>query len=100
MSTHELRSFVSACGLAMFATVALTLQTARAQDKLIIGGVMDLSGPVATLGQYAKRGIDIGLGEINAAGGVNGKPVELVLLNSESKPDLASSLGLRLAARE
>ena len=101
MSTqHKLRRFVLACGLAAFATAALSSQSAQSQDRLVIGSVMDLTGPVATLAQYAKRGVDIALAEVNAAGGVNGKPVELASLNSESKPDLASSLGLRLAARE
>ncbi len=37
---------------------------------------------------------------MNAAGGVNGKPVELISLNSESKPDLAASLALRIAGRD
>ena len=101
MSTqHKLRRFVLACGLAAFATAALSSQSAQSQDRLVIGSVMDLTGPVATLAQYAKRGVDIAIAEVNAAGGVNGKPVELASLNSESKPDLASSLGLRLAARE
>jgi branched-chain amino acid transport system substrate-binding protein len=101
MSTQlKLRRFVLACGLAAFAAASLSIPPAHAQDRLVIGSVMDLTGPVATLAQYAKRGVDIALAEVNAAGGVNGKPVELVSLNSESKPDLASSLGLRLAARE
>ena len=96
----KLRRFMLVCGIAALATAGLSIPSARAQDRLVIGAVMDLSGPVATLAQYAKRGVDIALAEVNAAGGVNGKPVELVSLNSESKPDLASSLGLRLAARE
>lgn len=96
----RLRRFLLACGIAALATAGLSVQSAQAQDKLIIGSVMDLTGPVATLAQYAKRGVDIAIAEVNAAGGVNGKPVELVSLNSESKPDLASSLGLRIAARD
>jgi branched-chain amino acid transport system substrate-binding protein len=38
--------------------------------------------------------------EINAAGGVRGRPIELVALNSESKPELAASLGVRLSGNE
>jgi branched-chain amino acid transport system substrate-binding protein len=84
--------------MAIAAAVGL-VQPARAADPIVIGAVQDLTGPVATLGQYGKRGIDIAIAEINAAGGVNGRPVELVSLNSESKPELAASLGLRLASR-
>jgi branched-chain amino acid transport system substrate-binding protein len=89
------------CALAIVA-VAATVTFARAAlaaDPIVIGAVHDLTGPVATLGQYAKRGIDIAIAEVNAAGGVNGRPIELVSLNSESKPELAASLALRLASR-
>src|SRR3954469_10179459 len=96
----RLRRFLLACGIAALATGGLSVQSAQSQDNLIIGSVMDLTGPVAALAPYAKRGVDIAIAEVNAAGGVNGKPVELVSFNSESKPDLASSLGLRMAARD
>jgi branched-chain amino acid transport system substrate-binding protein len=97
---QTLRRFVFACGLAAVATVTLSLQSAQSQDKIVIGSVMDLTGPVSTLAQYTKRGVDIALAEVNAAGGVNGNPVELISLNSESKPDLAASLALRVAGRD
>src|ERR1700753_4069829 len=101
MSTwHPLRRFVFACCLSLFATFLFSVQPARSQDKIVIGSVMDLTGPVSTLAQYTKRGVDIALAEVNAAGGINGKPVELVSLNSESKPDLAASLALRIAGRD
>lgn len=96
----RLRRFALVCGIATLTTFGLSIHSARSQDRLVIGSVMDLTGPVATLAQYTKRGVDIALAEVNAAGGVNGKPVELVSLNSESKPELAASLGLRLASRD
>jgi branched-chain amino acid transport system substrate-binding protein len=90
-----------ACAVAILAIAAVLgcADAARSADPIIIGSVQDLTGPVATLGQYGKRGVDIAIAEVNAAGGVNGRPIELVSLNSESKPELAASLGLRLAAR-
>jgi branched-chain amino acid transport system substrate-binding protein len=101
MSTwHRLRRLIFACGLGAFAPVALSIQSAHSQEKIVIGSVMDLTGPVATLAQYTKRGVDIAIAEVNAAGGVNGQPVELISLNSESKPDLAASLALRIAGRD
>ncbi len=52
MSTwHKLRRFVFACGLAAFAIAAFSVRSAQSQDKLVIGSVMDLTGPVATLAQ-------------------------------------------------
>jgi branched-chain amino acid transport system substrate-binding protein len=87
------------------AAVALSVLTgvvpfvACAAEPVLIGSVMDLSGPVATLGQYAKRGADIALKEINDSGGINGRPLEFVSFNSESKPDLATSLGIRVISQ-
>ncbi len=72
---------------------------AHAAEPVLVGSIMDLSGPVATLGQYAKRGADIALKEINDSGGINGRPLEFVSYNSESKPDLATSLGIRVISQ-
>jgi len=89
------------CVLAIAAVAAAAgfARAALAADPIVIGAVHDLTGPVATLGQYGKRGIDIAIAEVNAAGGIDGRPIELVSLNSESKPELAASLALRLASR-
>jgi branched-chain amino acid transport system substrate-binding protein len=94
------RAFTLRLAAAVAMSAALLVPPARAADPIVIGSVLDLSGPVATLGQYAKRGVDIAIAEVNGAGGVNGRLLELVSLNSESKPDLAASLGLRLASRD
>jgi branched-chain amino acid transport system substrate-binding protein len=96
----RLRRFTLACGIATLTTFGFSIHSAWSQDRLIIGSVMDLTGPVATLAQYTKRGVDIALAEVNEGGGVNGHPVELVSLNSESKPDLAASLAIRVASRD
>jgi branched-chain amino acid transport system substrate-binding protein len=93
------RAFLCSLAAAAVIGAASLVSPAKAADPIVIGSVLDLSGPVATLGQYAKRGVDIAIAEVNKAGGVKGRPIELVSLNSESKPDLAASLGLRLAAR-
>ena len=93
------RTFLPKLAAATVMGAALLLAPARAGDPIVIGSVLDLSGPVATLGQYAKRGVDIAIAEVNKGGGVKGRLVELDSLNSESKPDLAASLGLRLASR-
>ncbi|HUQ77035.1 MAG TPA: ABC transporter substrate-binding protein [Burkholderiales bacterium] len=71
--------------------------SAQTAEPIRIGAILDQSGPVAPLGQYARVGIDMAVAEVNAAGGVRGRPIELVALNSESKPELAASLAVRLA---
>src|SRR5262245_43608360 len=76
------RRHVHAAALAVAALLGLAgPRAAIAADPIVIGSVQDLTGPVATLGQYGKRGVDLAIAEVNAAGGVNGRPIELVSLN-------------------
>lgn len=70
---------------------------AQSSTPIKIGAILDQSGPVAPLGQFTRIGIDMALKEVNAAGGVRGRPIQLEVLNAESKPDLAASLAIRLS---
>ena len=66
--------------LAAFAAAA----TAAAAQEIKIGGLLETSGFVASLGQPGLEGAQLAVEQINAAGGVNGRKVALVNVNSES----------------
>lgn len=66
-----------------------------AADPIKIGLVAALSGQSAKSGEAITRGLTIAIDEINADGGVLGRPLELIRRDDESNP----SKGL-LAARE
>lgn len=68
---------------------------AVAEDPIKIGLVAALSGQSAKSGEAITRGLNIAIEEINANGGVLGRPLELIRRDDESNP----SKGL-LAARE
>ena len=53
-----------------------------------IGSEQPLSGPGAIGGKTAVVGLQMAADRINANGGINGRPVELVLVDDESKPDV------------
>ncbi|NNM72777.1 ABC transporter substrate-binding protein [Enterovirga aerilata] len=53
-----------------------------AKAELVVGAVIPLSGASATQGEDQRRGMEIALEEINAAGGVLGKPVKLIVEDS------------------
>lgn len=73
----------------------------EASDEPIkVGVVLSLSGPLAPLGEDARQGVQVALDEINQAGGIKGRPLELDVLDDQSQPDVASSLGQRLMAQE
>jgi len=54
-----------------------------------IGVITSLTGSQSAFGQAHKAGYQIALEEINAKGGINGKPVELSIYDDQSKPDQA-----------
>jgi branched-chain amino acid transport system substrate-binding protein len=81
-------------GLA-FAATLLASPGAHAADPIKIGLVTALSGQSARAGEALTRGATIAIEEINAKGGVLGRPLELVRRDDESNP----AKGL-IAARE
>jgi branched-chain amino acid transport system substrate-binding protein len=61
-----------------------------------IGVITALSGPDAVHGEAHVRGFAIALDEINAQGGVLGKPVRLVTYDDEGKPEAAVGAARKL----
>jgi len=64
-------------GLAM-ATALCAISSSPASAQTTIGAAAPLTGPRALLGRNFKQGVDLALEEINAAGGVLGKPMAVV----------------------
>src|SRR5208282_2124605 len=54
-----------------------------------IGVITSLTGQNAAFGQAHKNGYAVALADLNAKGGVQGKPIELVYYDDQSKPDQA-----------
>lgn len=52
-----------------------------------IGGIYPLSGSVAVYGVEARNGVQLAVEEINAAGGVNGRKLELIAEDDEGNPE-------------
>lgn len=72
--------------------IALTLSTmllalpaaAPAAEPIKIGMVVPLTGPIADAGRYGVQGATLAVQEINAAGGVLGRPLELVIEDDQT----------------
>jgi len=54
-----------------------------------IGTIQPLSGAGAAGGKTALVGVAMAVDRINKSGGINGRPIELVIADDESKPDVA-----------
>jgi branched-chain amino acid transport system substrate-binding protein len=63
---------------------------ASAQEPIRIGVVTPLSGTYSALGQQVKWGIQLAAQEINAAGGIMGRKVELLFEDEEANPSVAT----------
>ena len=66
--------------------------TAFAADPIKIGGAFNLTGGQASLDGPAKNGAQMAIDAINAAGGVNGRPLELVVYDGKTDPAVITSL--------
>ena len=53
-----------------------------------LGTLQPLSGTAAAGGKTALVGVQMAVDRINKAGGINGRPVELIIADYESKPDV------------
>lgn len=69
------------------AVFAVGLATAPAQaEPLKIGALMPMTGDLQAYGAADLKGVEFAVQQINAAGGVNGEPVELVVADTQTKP--------------
>jgi branched-chain amino acid transport system substrate-binding protein len=76
-----------ALGAAML--VPAPWQAAFGQAKPFkIGTLQPLSGAGAAGGKTALVGVQMAVDRINKAGGINGRPIELLIADDESKPDV------------
>ncbi len=67
-----------------------------AADTIKIGEVGSMTGAEATFGQSTHNGIELAVSEINNAGGVTGKKLELITLDDQGKPEEAATAVTRL----
>lgn len=82
--------------------LALTLAScSKAESNSVkIGGIFPLSGQVAVYGVECKNGVDLAIEEINAAGGINGKPIVLVSEDDEGNPDKTVNAFKKLSTKD
>jgi branched-chain amino acid transport system substrate-binding protein len=68
---------------------ATALTPASAADPIRIGVVTPLSGTYAGIGQQVRWGLELATKEVNAAGGIMNRPVELTFEDEEANPSVA-----------
>ena len=64
-----------------------------------IGTMQPLSGAAAIIGKTALVGVQMAVDRINRSGGIKGRPVELIVADDESKPDVGRRKAEKLVGR-
>ena len=91
VTRRRLIGYTSAAAGALGATMLVPApwQAAFGQAKPYkIGTEQPLSGAGAAGGKTALVGVQMAVDRINKSGGVNGRPIELIVADDESKPDV------------
>ena len=89
----------SAAG-AISLTTGLVRPSFAAADPIRIGFLPALTGPSSSTGVAINRGTMMAVAEINGAGGVNGRMIELITRDTQSDPTKAVNGAAELTSRE
>jgi branched-chain amino acid transport system substrate-binding protein len=73
---------------------------AQSKEPILIGVTGPLTGQYAQYGAQWKRGFDVALDEINANGGINGRPLAYVFEDSQSDPRQTVTIARKYVADE
>ena len=77
--TMRIRTIIQLLGTAAAVVLGVGLSLDHSHAQTIVGAAAPLTGPRALLGRNFKQGADIALAEVNARGGVLGKPLQLAI---------------------
>jgi branched-chain amino acid transport system substrate-binding protein len=80
----------------ILAACALTFGVSTAQAQPVkIANLVELSGTGATAGTMFKSGIELAAKDINAGGGILGRKVEYVTMDTQTTPGVAKALAIK-----
>ena len=81
------RQALASAAAAIASTVAKPAIAAK--DPILIGYLPALTGPSSSTGIGINRGVQLAVQEINAAGGIDGRQIELIVRDTQSEPTKA-----------
>jgi len=76
------------------------VQPAWSEETIKVGIILPLTGAQAAFGEIEKNSFDMVLEKINAAGGINGKKLELLFEDDTGKPEVARSAAEKLINKD
>jgi branched-chain amino acid transport system substrate-binding protein len=90
---------LAVCALVVFSVTGCAKEEAP-KESIKVGVVLPLTGKHAKFGEIEKQSFEMAAEEINAAGGVNGRKVELLIEDTQGKPDVGRSAVEKLITQD
>ncbi|MGE3262900.1 MAG: ABC transporter substrate-binding protein [Bacteriovoracia bacterium] len=87
-------------GLCVSALAIVSCTKKEEAAKIKLGHFASLTGDTANFGQATKKGVDLAMEQYNAAGGLNGKLVEVITYDDQSKPEEAATTVTKLITQD
>jgi branched-chain amino acid transport system substrate-binding protein len=78
------------------AALAVAASSVFSQEAIKIGVITDRVGPAKPYSEPTLEGIQFGASEINRAGGVLGRKVELLIEDDQGRPDISATMARKL----
>lgn len=98
LATFASAALLAACGNVSTTNTASASQGTSVGDTFKIGYNLELSGAVSSYGQTEEKGANLAVKEINAAGGIDGKKIEVVTKDNKSETAEAATVATSLAS--
>jgi branched-chain amino acid transport system substrate-binding protein len=76
--------------------VCVVAPNASPQDSIKVGIILPLTGAQAAFGEIEKNSFEMGIEEVNAAGGIRGKKLEFIYGDDAGNPEVARSVAEKL----
>lgn len=92
--------FIVACGFLVAGAGATAQTQGVTRTEIVVGSILDMSGPLAGYGKEARNGMQMRINEANAQGGVNGRQLKLIVEDSGYDPKRAVLAAQKLVNQE
>lgn len=86
--------------LTVLTCLSLGASPSMAADTVKVGIVLPLTGPQAKFGEIEKMSFEMAVDEINAAGGMRGKTLELIIEDDTGRPEVGRSVVEKLITKD
>jgi len=86
--------------LGVFSSNLVTAETGVSESTILVGQSAPLSGPSQELGNDMKLGIQLYFDHVNSQGGINGRKLELKVLDDGYEPDRTAANTRQLTQKE